>query len=219
MRWVNLISETWRNKSISRILMNLEVQKYVELSGVVLDLGGGNDPSYWRFIDKRCSEVKVIKIDIIPEYSPDIIASLEKELPVKSDSVDYVLLFNVLEHIYAHHRLVKEIHRILKSGGKFYCAVPFMMNIHADPYDYYRYTKNALENILTESGFKDFKIMAYGGLFLVIADLMNVVLRIQILKVMATLFSFFLNTMLTKVIGKSRNEERYVLGYFISTIK
>lgn len=123
------------------------------------------------------------------EYSPDIIASLEKELSIKNDSVDCVLLFNVLEHIYAHHRLVKEIYRILKSNGKFYCAVPFMMNIHADPYDYYRYTKNALENILVESGFKKFKIVAYGGLFLVIAGFINVVLRIRILKIANSLFT------------------------------
>lgn len=219
MSLIKIIAGTWRNKSIKRTLMNLEVQKHVELSGVVLDLGGGSEPSYWRFIDKRVSGIKVIKIDIMSEYSPDIIATLEKELPIKSNSVDCVLLFNVLEHVYAHHSLVKEIYRILKSSGKFYCAVPFMMNIHADPYDYYRYTKNALENILTESRFKNFEIVAYGGLFLVIADLMNEVLRIRVLKVMATLFFLFLNTVLTKVVGKSRNEERYVLGYFISGIK
>ena len=120
MPLIKLIAETWRNKSMGRTLMNLEVQKHVELQGVVLDLGGGSDPSYWRFIDKRGSGVKVVKIDIVSEYSPHIIASLEKELPIKSDSVDCVLLFNVLEHIYAHHRLVKEIHRILRSSGKFY---------------------------------------------------------------------------------------------------
>jgi SAM-dependent methyltransferase len=217
-RLIKIIAETWRNKSIGRTLMNLEVQKHVELSGVVLDLGGGSNPSYWRFIDKRDSMVKVIKIDIVSEYSPHIIASLEKELPIKSNSVDCVLLFNVLEHIYAHHRLVKEIHRVLKNYGEFYCTVPLMWHIHADPYDYYRYTKNALENILTESGFKDFKIVAYGGLFLVIANLMNLVLRIRILKVMTSLSCLLLNTILTKVVGKNRNEERYVLGYFISGV-
>jgi SAM-dependent methyltransferase len=198
--------------------MNLEVQKHVELRGVVLDLGGGSDPGYWGFIDKRDSDAKIIKIDIMSKYSPDIVASLERELPIKSNSVDCVLLFNVLEHIYAHHQLVKEIHRILKKGGKFYCSVPFMMNIHADPYDYHRYTKNALENILTEAGFKDFKIVTYGGLFLVIAELINVVLRIRVLKVMNVLFFYVLNTMLTKLVGKERNEEIYVLGYFISGI-
>lgn len=38
--------EVWRAKSPGRILMNFEIRQRVQLSGRVVDLGGGENPSF-----------------------------------------------------------------------------------------------------------------------------------------------------------------------------
>jgi ubiquinone/menaquinone biosynthesis C-methylase UbiE len=45
-------------------------------------------------------------------------------LPFESDSFDLIVCSEVLEHLHEYNDAVKEIHRVLKPGGKFYASVP-----------------------------------------------------------------------------------------------
>ena len=55
----------------------------------------------------------------------DVKAMIE-DLPFEDGSVSEIIMFHVLEHIpyYRQEKALKEISRILKSGGKFIVAVP-----------------------------------------------------------------------------------------------
>lgn len=43
-----------------------------------------------------------------------------QEIPLKKNSIDVVVLFSVMHHLYDYRPILKEIHRILKTGGIVY---------------------------------------------------------------------------------------------------
>ena len=45
-------------------------------------------------------------------------------LPFESDSFNLIVCSEVLEHLHEYNDAIKEIHRVLKPGGKFYASVP-----------------------------------------------------------------------------------------------
>lgn len=153
--------ELLKGKTYGRTLMNLALRRYT-LSGQILDLGGGKQPSYFRFL-KKSADSQVDNIDFDSLQSDLARFDLEKDkLPSADNHYDYVLMFNILEHIYNHRFLLAEAYRVLKTGGQVIGYVPFMIAYHPDPHDYWRYTHETLEKILAETGFKDIKIELSG---------------------------------------------------------
>ena len=51
----------------------------------------------------------------------------------------------------------------LKQGGTLVGFVPFLINYHPDPHDYFRYTKEALKALFTEQNFSKIHIQVVGG--------------------------------------------------------
>jgi SAM-dependent methyltransferase len=64
---------------------------------------------------------------------------------VKSNSADCVLCVALLLHCKYPHKVIAEIHRILKPGGMVYLSVPFIFPTCEDPHDYHRFTVNGLD--------------------------------------------------------------------------
>lgn len=159
------IKELWRGKDLYRMLMNAECVNY-ELHGTVLDVGSGvNLASYHRFF-KKAADVKIISLDIAGDVSGEAHhARIDLEhdvLPYADASIDSVIAFNILEHIYDHAFLISEIKRVLRPGGRVIGAVPFLVGYHPDPHDYWRYTSESLRRIFVERGFRDIHIEAFG---------------------------------------------------------
>lgn len=96
--------------------------------------------------------------DFYPYEGINIVCDLNKRFPFESESVDVILLSNVLEHIKEPNLFLAECHRILKPNGIALGSVPFLINVHQKPYDFYRYTDINLEYILKKSGFARAKI-------------------------------------------------------------
>ena len=61
-------------------------------------------------------------------------------LPFRDESIDCVIVDQVLEHALHPLRIVDEICRCLKTGGILFSGVPFHMPVHGFPYDFQRYT-------------------------------------------------------------------------------
>jgi len=55
----------------------------------------------------------------------EVLANLENGLPFKDGTIDYVYASHVLEHINNVTDLIKEVHRVLKTGGRFEIYVPY----------------------------------------------------------------------------------------------
>jgi SAM-dependent methyltransferase len=94
------------------------------------------------------------KIDVIPLR--DAVA-----LPFESHSFDIVLSMGVLEHVQDDLGSLKEIRRILKPNGLFFCFfLPFVgswtqyvMRSRGDNYHDRLYTKRGVRDLLNRSGF------------------------------------------------------------------
>lgn len=63
---------------------------------------------------------------------------------------DFVVSFQVIEHIKKDTEFVKEIHRVLKKGGKFIVTTPNKkMSLTRNPWHIREYTVNELTNLLS----------------------------------------------------------------------
>jgi SAM-dependent methyltransferase len=214
--WGLAVREAWARKTLSRTMMNHEIRRCVRLSGRVLDLGAGDRPSYWRFTKKPDA---LVRVDIDRQARPDVVASLERQLPLADGVFDAVLAFNVFEHIYAGEHLASEVHRVLKPAGRLYCSVPFLVPIHADPYDFFRYTNTALSRLFDGAGFVQIQVTAYGGYFAALAEHVNRFNGIPPLRSMVVGSCLAGERILDAWLGRRENAGRFVLGYFCEAVR
>jgi SAM-dependent methyltransferase len=71
---------------------------------------------------------------------------------VADNSFDFAVSFQVIEHIKDDKAFVKEIHRVLKPGGKLLISTPNrLMSLTRNPWHIREYTANELQNILLSS--------------------------------------------------------------------
>ena len=138
----------------------------LHIDGSILDIGGSKKHGYHELIQGSHT---IITGNINESDGCDVIFDAEKIWPYTDASFHGVLFVNVLEHLYNYNRALQEAYRVLKPGGVIAGVVPFMLKVHGSPNDYFRYTKSALEKILTENGFKEIEVNELGtGAFSVI---------------------------------------------------
>jgi len=157
----NIVAETLKGKGIGRILMN-HVLTEVEVGGKIIDLGAGTDKaSYNRFL-KFQEPYQVTYTDFYQSGENLVKLNLEEKFNLPDNHFDNILCFNTLEHIYNYQNVLAESYRILKPGGYFIGATPFICDYHPSPNDYFRYSSEALEKMFASSGFKMAKLMNLG---------------------------------------------------------
>jgi SAM-dependent methyltransferase len=91
----------------------------------------------------------VTNVDIEAFSGVDIVASADA-LPIENASVDAVVCDNLLEHVPDPHAVVREMYRVLRTGGLIYIGAPFMIPFHSSPSDYYRWSKEGLRLLLKD---------------------------------------------------------------------
>lgn len=135
---------------VSFDVKNKFLNKYVDDSHITINLGSGNTD-----IGKN-----IINADIFQYPNTDLVCDIAK-LPIKSNSIDRVLILCVLEHVPVPEDVVKEIHRILKPGGMVCSIFPFMQGFHASPYDYSRRTGEGVRYLFKE--YEVIELSPWGG--------------------------------------------------------
>jgi ubiquinone/menaquinone biosynthesis C-methylase UbiE len=76
-----------------------------------------------------------------------------KTLPFPDASFDCVLATEVFEHIFNLEEVLREIHRVLKPGGRMIVTTPFAFQEHEMPNDFARYSSIGLQSLLERNGF------------------------------------------------------------------
>lgn len=122
-----------------------------QMRGIVVDLGGKRENKRGTFHppEEQVAVWWYVNLDLSTQ--PNIFADVSC-IPLQSGSVDCVICTEVLEHLPNPQACVDEIHRLLCDGGLALVSVPFLYPMHADPYDYQRFTEDGLRNL-----FRDFK--------------------------------------------------------------
>jgi SAM-dependent methyltransferase len=104
------------------------------------------------------------------EHRPSVLGDLH-HLPFADKSIDTVILLHVLEHVRGPEQVIREIARVMKSGGKLFLAVPFIHQVHHAPDDHHRFTRYALEQLFLSSGLNVLSIRPQGSYFRVLGKL------------------------------------------------
>ena len=216
-QFLKLFPHLARGKTLVRALMDERLSR-VMLSGTVLDVGGGKE-AYLEFMPKeKLRGAQVINIDGKTRMPDGRVCDLEVDpLPREDGTVDQVLLLNVLEHVYDHRHVLSEIYRVLQSEGALVGFVPFLVQYHPDPHDYFRYTKEALARLLREQHFIDIEIIEVGGgpFFVNYNTLVLSVPR----AIALILFPWYYILDRVFLALRPAARERYPLGYFFSATK
>jgi SAM-dependent methyltransferase len=134
--------------------------------GRVLDVGCGFMP-YRKLVEANPQVENYVGMDLQqPTYYGQIEPNLTwngERIPLADESVDCVMATEFLEHYAEPEKILKEIWRVTKPGGRFFATVPFIWNLHEIPFDEYRYTPYSLERHLVNAGYKNVEIKALGG--------------------------------------------------------
>jgi SAM-dependent methyltransferase len=135
------------------------------VSGVLLDLGAGNQPFkvWYSGLAEKC-----VAVDVSPAPGLDVL-SMAAPLPFASATFDTVLCTSVLEHVHDAEAVVNEIARILRPGGRIIITIPFLYPTHEAPYDFWRTTHWGLRSVLTRHGLEVDTVAAQGGPVLLVA--------------------------------------------------
>lgn len=90
--------------------------------------------------------------------------ALGHSLPFKDGVFDVVLCTEVLEHVPDPEKVLREISRVLKESGCLVMTTPFLVPLHEDPYDFYRYTVYGLKHLCHKHGFQVDRLTPFSGL-------------------------------------------------------
>jgi SAM-dependent methyltransferase len=159
-----MLKENNKSKTLSimRAHQYEELNK-VTLNGRVLDLGGSKRSGYQDLI-KGNHEFVTVNLD--ESYGYDLKFNIEEKFPLEDSVFDNVLSMNLIEHIYDTHNIFSESARVLKTGGMFVSAVPYMHHVHGSPDDFVRYTDSAYRKFADKYGFEVVYMKPLGfGLF------------------------------------------------------
>lgn len=132
---------------------------YVEAAkrvcGDILEIGTGTGyginiiaPRCRRFVtmDKTRSE----ELAEMPE-NVEFVQATVPPLPFADESFDYVVSFQVIEHIKRDREFVREVHRVLKKGGKFIVSTPNRpMSLTRNPWHVREYNAEQFGALLSE---------------------------------------------------------------------
>jgi SAM-dependent methyltransferase len=145
-------------------------------NAVILDVGSGDSDNI-RYVDDSNTIIRLDYPGTNSSYRsrPDVFADA-RHLPVMDRSIDVVLLFEVLEHVYPGSAVLAEIQRVLRHGGTLFLSVPFLYPIHDAPNDFQRFTIHGIRLHLEHSGFRVITEIQHGNSLLVPIQLMNLAL-------------------------------------------
>lgn len=146
---------------VERTLIHAQIKRFAKyISGDVLDVGGGERNRYKHlFIYKTFT---CLDISAGPEV--DIVASADN-IPLPDNSKDSIVSTQMLEHVKFPEKCVREMYRVLKKNGHVLVTAPQWNELHAEPHDYWRYTKYGFIELFERNGFRVVEYEQRGGFF------------------------------------------------------
>ncbi len=164
--------ETGRLKIISDYLQNTKGKKIISIGA------------------KRVKFGNEITVDIDKDTNPDIIADARK-LPFKDNSIDVVIFTEVIEHIEppGDFEALKELNRILKKQGTLILSTPNrylpynLLDFSRFVMYHSSYSREKMEKMLSESGFKIKDIYTSGGGINTITHMWHCLVRYPLKKI------------------------------------
>lgn len=127
----------------------------LDQKGVFLEVGA-RGPSSMAMRQRRQAEWNYIGVDYQADANVDFVVDAHRLAGHFAEgSVDVIYSAEVMEHLLSPLTFVLEANRVLKNGGLFIASVPTMWPLHAEPWDYWRFTSHCWKGLLNcNTGFK-----------------------------------------------------------------
>lgn len=166
---------------------------------------------------------KLFNLDIFPNSIIHCCAMAET-LPFATESISMIITQETLEHVQEPHRAVREMYRVLKPNGILYCQLPFVIGYHPGPTDFWRFSKEGIQELVEQAGFvcKEVKI-AVGpatGLYRILVEFFATIITIPVpslyhLAKGAAALLLYPIKLLDSVLLHSPQADRIAGGYYI----
>jgi len=153
----------WRSKPLFESLGHY-------CTGSVLDVGG------WDFYQTVINAGVQFNDWVVLEVSKDRIIPTENSkvtfvvgdgchMEFANETFDTILNIQVLEHVYEPILMMKEMTRVLKTGGYMILLVPQTSAIHMAPHHYYNFTRFWIERVTGDLGLEICVLKHIGGVW------------------------------------------------------
>jgi len=209
----------------------LTTLKQIKNNSTILDIGCYSKwpqkiiPDDCRYIGLDYYETARNWYQSIPDLYGDALS-----LPIKKNSIDIILLLDVLEHLPDTQKVLEETNKVLKDNGELIIQVPFLYPLHDEPRDYYRFTKHGFKILAEKNNFKLIECKAIGqpietsalltNLALVKSGL-NLITSKNPLMIITILFPFFIliNNLLAKAFSFISDKEQFMPYSYLVILK
>ena len=138
----------------------------------VLDAGAGNAP--YRALFAHCDYVTQDWPSSVHSAAraADVLADLH-DLPIEDPLVRLRAPDEGLERVAEPARVLSELAQILRPGGGLLLTVPFVFELHEEPWDHSRFTNHGLRHLLEATGFAVGTIEPLTGWFSTLAQILR----------------------------------------------
>ena len=145
-------------------------KKYGRKGGKIVDIGAGSCQykDYLKDFEYFSQDIQNNQ-----QKSIDYVGKIET-LP--SNTFDYILCTQVLEHLKEPNLAFKNFYRILKRKGRVFLTTHMAFEEHLAPNDYFRFTRYGLKYLAESNGFRVERIEPQGGRFLVLAKELQILI-------------------------------------------
>ncbi len=127
------------------------------ISGDILEIGTGSGYGVEIIAPKATKFISIDKFTSIDKLqtstqSIELKKATVPPIPFADNTFDYVVSFQVIEHIKRDKKFVSEVYRVLKKGGKFIVSTPNKpMSLTRNPWHVREYTAKEFATLLSNS--------------------------------------------------------------------
>ncbi len=123
------------------------------LEGRILEIG----PEYPPYYSAPC-----VKLDLCDRYGHgryrvDVVGDA-CAMPFRDESFSTVVCLEVMEHVESPEALLREIRRVMRSGGTLFFSIPMAWLYHPIPLDRMRLTSQGVAAMLEKHGFRVLRV-------------------------------------------------------------
>ncbi len=148
------------------------ISKYAR--GRCLDVGAGR--LAWRELLSRYVDRYVSGDVLLGRPGLDVVFDATHGLPFCDASFDTVFCCSVLEHAPEPWDALSEFARILVPHGRAIVSLPFLLHLHDEPHDYYRFTRYGAKYLAHRAGLEVEEEIVNGGLFHLVLNVPSLVI-------------------------------------------
>ncbi len=145
------------------------------VKGDLVDLGCGTKPYETLFRPYLTSYLGIDHPETAKaNYGTETIADVYADVAatgLEAEKFDTLLSTQVMEHVFETGKYVSECYRLLKKGGIGIFTVPFVWETHAEPYDFYRFSRFGLQRLFENVGFEIVEISPTEGAYAALKQL------------------------------------------------